>query len=226
MLFRSGHGELWWLVLEEVVCRSYSVTVQMAGAVRTLPCATAAEKVGSYDSIYWWLRGLPEGQSRQVVRELAAGAGVDIAALCRDLIMTWDEIRSLAADPLVTIGAHTVRHVAVAKLAPDAVRAEIADSMARVAAEIGQSCNHFSFPYGCAKSATARDFEIAAEVGCRTAVTTRKGMINGGHRAALTGLPRVSLNGEYQHGRYIEVLLTGAPFAFWNFFCCERLANP
>ncbi len=200
--------------------------VQMAGAVRTLPCATAAEKASSYDTIYWWLRRLPEERSRQVVRDLAAGAGVDIAGLCRDLIMTWDEIRSLAADPLVTIGAHTVRHMAVAMLAPDAARAEIADSIARIEAEIGRPCRHFSFPYGCARSATPRDFKIAADIGCRTAVTTRKGLINGGHRDALTSLPRVSLNGEYQHGRYVEVLLTGAPFAFWNLFSRESLTSP
>jgi hypothetical protein len=28
-----------------------------------------------------------------------------------------------------------------------------------------------------------------------------------------TALPRVSLNGDYQHPRYIKVFLSGAPFA-------------
>ena len=30
--------------------------------------------------------------------------------------MTWDELAALAADPLVTIGAHTVNHVMLAKV--------------------------------------------------------------------------------------------------------------
>jgi peptidoglycan/xylan/chitin deacetylase (PgdA/CDA1 family) len=216
--FPDGNGELWWLVLEDVVRVSPAVIVQMSGVVRTFSCRTTAEKQAAYDTIYWWLRGLPEDRGRQVIRELASGAGIDIAAQCRDLIMNWDELRGLAADPLVTIGAHTQRHFAIARLSPAEARAEIASSVARVEAELGRPCNHFSFPYGDESSATARDFEIAAGLGLKSAVTTRKGLIHGRSYDCLTGLPRVSLNGEYQHGRYVEVLLTGAPFAFWNMF--------
>ena len=214
--FPDGDGELWWLVLEQVVRQSQNVIVQMQGAVHTLPCVTVAEKKATFDTIYWWLRGLPEARARQVVRDLAAGAGVDIAGVCRNLIMSWDEIRRLAADPLVTIGAHTRRHFAVAKLPLAEAREEIAGSMARVSAEIGRPCRHFSFPYGDESSAAVRDFDLAAELGAVTAVTTRKGLIHCGRDTFLTALPRVSLNGDYQHGRYVEVLLTGAPFAFWN----------
>jgi peptidoglycan/xylan/chitin deacetylase (PgdA/CDA1 family) len=216
--FPDGRGELWWLALEEVVRRSPAVIVQMGGAVRTFRCATPAEKQVSYDTIYWWLRNLPEERSRQVIRDLSRGAGVDIAAICRDLIMTWDEIRQLAADPLVTIGAHTRRHLALAKLPAAEARAEIAESVARIELEIGRPCRHFSYPYGDETSATPRDYQIAADLGLSTAVTTCKGLIHAGSTQDLTCLSRVSLNGEYQHGRYVEVLLTGAPFAFWNFF--------
>jgi peptidoglycan/xylan/chitin deacetylase (PgdA/CDA1 family) len=224
--FPDGRGELWWLVLEEVVRTSPVVIVQMSGVVRTFSCKTTAEKLVAYEAIYWWLRGLPEDRVRQVIRELASGAGIDIAAQCRDLIMSWDELRGLAADPLVTIGAHTQRHFAIAKLSPAEARAEIASSVARIEAEIGCPCNHFSFPYGDESSATARDFDIAAGLGLKSAVTTRKGLIHGRSRDHLTGLPRVSLNGEYQHGRYVEVLLTGAPFAFWNLFRRGQQAVP
>jgi peptidoglycan/xylan/chitin deacetylase (PgdA/CDA1 family) len=216
--FPEGRGELWWLVLEQIILRSPSVIVQMGGTVRTFSCATTAERHAAYDAIYWWLRALPEDRARQVIRELAAGANVDIATLCRDLIMSWDEIRHLAADPLVTIGAHTQRHFAVARLTASDARAEIAGSVARVEAELGRRCHHFSFPYGDEASAAERDFEIAASLGLASAVTTRKGVIQGGGRDTLTGLPRVSLNGDYQQGRYVDVLLTGAPFAFWNMF--------
>ena len=48
---------------------------------------------------------------RAIVRDLAARYQVDIAAFCKDLCMSWQEITALAADPLVTIGAHTVNHL-------------------------------------------------------------------------------------------------------------------
>ena len=44
------------------------------------------------------------------MRDLAARYQVDIAAFCDDLCMSWQELAQLAADPLVTIGAHTVNH--------------------------------------------------------------------------------------------------------------------
>lgn len=216
--FPDGRGELWWLVLEQVVRKSPAVIVQMAGQLRSFACATNSEKQKTYDAIYWWLRGLPEDRARQVVRELAGGAGVDIEAICRYLIMTWDEIRELASDPLVTIGAHTKRHFAVAKLKPSEARAEVSESVARIECELNRPCRHFSFPYGDEASASDRDFEIVAGLGLASGVTTRKGLIRGAGRDKLMGLPRVSLNGDYQNRRYVEVLLTGAPFAFWNTF--------
>ena len=214
----DGCGELWWLVLEEVVRRSPTVIVQMSGSVRRFDCGTDARRQAAFDAIYWWLRGLPEDRMRQVVRELAAGANVDIAALCKRLIMTWDELRGLASDPLVTIGAHSRRHYALAKLGAEEARAEIVDSVARIEAELGRRCRHFSFPYGDETSAAPREFALAAELGLKTAVTTRKGLIRGCGHDVMTGLPRVSLNGEYQHRRYVEVLLTGTPFMFLNMF--------
>jgi peptidoglycan/xylan/chitin deacetylase (PgdA/CDA1 family) len=82
--------------------------------------------------------------------------------------------------------------------------------------QLGRECRHFSFPYGDAGSAGPRDFEIARELGLKTAVTTQKGLIHAKHGKSLTSLPRLSLNGDFQHPRYVKVMLSGAPFAIYN----------
>ncbi|MEA2992706.1 MAG: hypothetical protein QOD40_1626, partial [Alphaproteobacteria bacterium] len=67
-------------------------------------------------------------------------------------------------------------------------------------------------------SAGPREFRLAAELGFKTAVTTRPGVIFSQHQRHLTALPRISLNGEYQRMRYVRVLMSGAATAMWNGF--------
>ena len=104
----------------------------------------------------------------------------------------------------------------VAKLTLSEAREEIAQILERIERELGVPCRHLSYPYGDERSAGQREFELASELGIRTGVTTRKGLIQRRHASALTALPRVSLNGDYQHPRYVKVFVNGAPFAFAN----------
>ncbi len=216
-------GDLWWLTLEAVIRAATSVAVTQGGKVRHFATGSTAEKETAYYDIYWWLRRLPEIESRAIVAGLAAQHGIDGVKLANECLMTWDELRDLSREPLVTIGAHTCSHFALAKLSDDDARREIVDSVARLEQELGKPCRHFSYPYGDATSAGPRDFALAADLGLTTAVTTEKGLIHAHHRAALTALPRVSLNGDYQDSRYLKVLLSGAPFAFRD--VVKRLAG-
>jgi hypothetical protein len=60
--------------------------------------------------------------------------------------------------------------------------------MWRIERELGRPCRHLSYPYGDESSAGAREFELARELGARTGVTTRKGLIQRRHVAAMTAL--------------------------------------
>jgi peptidoglycan/xylan/chitin deacetylase (PgdA/CDA1 family) len=211
--YADGKGDLWWLVLEAAVMRLAEVRVVMEGSARVLPAGSLGEKTKAFYEVYWWLRALPEREARAVVARLAGEAGFSPASLCRDMIMDWNELRELAKDPLVTIGAHTCSHYALAKLGADEARREIATSIARIEAELGRLCRHFSYPYGDEGSAGEREFALARELGMATAVTTRKGLVHARHASRLTALPRVSLNGDYQDERFVKVLLSGMPFA-------------
>jgi peptidoglycan/xylan/chitin deacetylase (PgdA/CDA1 family) len=132
--------------------------------------------------------------------------------------MTWDEVAELAADPLVTIGAHTVNHVMLKKVSESVVRSELQMSRAVIEAALGLKPDHFAYPVGDRTTAGPREFQIAAEVGYKTAVTMRAGVLFSAHRDHLMALPRLSLNGDYQQMRFVRVLLSGAATAFWNGF--------
>lgn len=211
--FPDGEADLWWLTLEEVVRTASSITARLGESEMTLSCVTLAEKERAYHKLYWAFRNLPERQARAVIADLAQTHAVDGAAIARNIVMTWEEVRALASDPLVTIGAHTQHHLALAQLSEDEARTEIALSIARLERELGRPCRHFSYPYGDAASAGEREFRLAREAGVLTAVTTRKGLLHARHVNQLTALPRLSLNGDYQDERFVKVLLSGVPFA-------------
>ncbi|MEO0730749.1 MAG: polysaccharide deacetylase family protein [Pseudomonadota bacterium] len=215
--FADGNANIWWLALEEAIARADEVSISLPRGERTFQTKSVAQKNQCFHDIYWALRDMPERKARALVRTLAERVTYDPRALARTLPMTWDEIRDLAADPLVTIGAHTIGHYALAKLDRADAHAEMKGSIERIEAELGQPCRHFSYPYGDSMSAGSREFEIAKEIGVATAVTTQKGIVSlaGGPRD-LQALERLSLNGDYQRRQYLSVLLSGLPFALRN----------
>jgi peptidoglycan/xylan/chitin deacetylase (PgdA/CDA1 family) len=161
---------------------------------------------------------MPEDRTRAMIRQLAGEYGVDSAALTRRECLSWSELKAIAAEPLVTIGAHTVNHYMLAKWPAEVVTFELERSRADIAGALGVEARHLAFPVGGPTEAGVREFEIARLLGFATAWTTRRGHLFAGHREHPTALPRVSLNGHYQDARYLDLFVSGAPFALSNGF--------
>lgn len=210
--FCDGNGLAWWLTLEKVLLETTAIAVPFSDGERVLPLTTVAEKYAALNAIYPWLRAMPDASVQCHVNRWARAAGIDPYAACKALVMDWNEARAAAKNPLITFGAHTMTHTSLAKCSEDEARWQIASSVEHVEHELGRDCRHFAYPYGDAGSAGPREFKIAQSLGIHTAVTTRKGLIAHDVRDQLTGLPRLSLNGDFQDARFLKVLLTGAPF--------------
>jgi peptidoglycan/xylan/chitin deacetylase (PgdA/CDA1 family) len=211
--FADGRGDLWWLALEQLLRKLDGIEVKIAGVLQRFQCDRPHGKTRAYRAIYGWLQKLKEVEARAVVADLCRAHELDVSGLCRELVMDWDELRELARDPLVTIGAHSRSHLSLGQLSLAESRFEIEQSIGRIGRELSRPCRHFSFPYGDDASAGAREFELANEAGIATAVTGRSGLLRAEHGLALTSLPRIALNGELQKPRYVKVLLSGVPFA-------------
>jgi peptidoglycan/xylan/chitin deacetylase (PgdA/CDA1 family) len=214
----DGRCALWWRGLEALIADSHRLSAEVEGTTIDLVTETDSQKQAAFERLYWPLRQMPQARQRAWIAGLCAAHGIDLHAMCRAEAMTWDQVREIAADPLCTIGAHTVHHYALAQLTTEEARAEIEGSRDRIADEIGKVPDLFAYPYGDADSSGPRDFALVAEAGFKAGLTTRKGLIHRAHRQHLTALPRVSLNGGYQKLRYVDVLLSGTAFALWNGF--------
>ena len=217
--FAEGCGKLWWIALERVIAAASAIEVPIDGAMTRLDTATPQAKRAAFGRMHDWLRSLPgETEMQDAISALCARHGVDEAGIARELCMSWDELRGFAADPLVTIGAHTISHCNLAKQSETIASFELATSRARIEEALQRQVAHLAYPYGDRIAAGPREFALAKSIGFRTAVTTRPGMLFPESADHLTALQRVSLNGNYQDARLLPVLTSGAATAVWNGF--------
>jgi peptidoglycan/xylan/chitin deacetylase (PgdA/CDA1 family) len=208
----DGVGEVWWQALEDIIAQQDAIAVTEGGENEYIPTATLAEKHAAFDALYAKMRAMPEPERVALIRDLAAKYDFDLEAHCRGLIMDWTELRTFAADQLCTIGAHTVHHYELAKLPAEQARSEIEQSVKVIEAQFGQRPIHLSYPIGGLSSANTREYQLAKDLGLRSAVTTIPGGLYRKHRDQLHALPRVSLNGNFQRRRYVDVFGTPAVF--------------
>ncbi|GJE15390.1 polysaccharide deacetylase family protein [Methylobacterium marchantiae] len=215
--FAQGRGRLWWIELERAIGRLDRIRLSQDGAPPLdLPAVTAPEKTEAFAALYRRLRGGPEERLLATIAGLCEDAGIAAGRVANELCLSWEELRHLAADPDLTIGAHTIAHPMLAKHGEERARHEIGEGRERIARAIGRPVRHLSYPIGDPSSAGAREFAIARELGFDTAVTTRPGHLFPGHAGHLHALPRVSVNGLHQSRAALGALLSGVPFLAWN----------
>jgi peptidoglycan/xylan/chitin deacetylase (PgdA/CDA1 family) len=214
--FADRSARLWWLELEEAIRILPQVAADLPDGGFSARSRTDAEKRLAFEQLYWRLRKQPEAILLSVISGLAAQAGIDPAALAERECLPWETLRSLSGAPDVTIGAHTLSHPRLTTHEAGFARHEIAESKARLQAELGIPIRHFAYPVGDPTSAGRREFGMAREAGFTSAVTTRPGHLFAGHAGHLHALPRVSLNGLHQSAEAVRALLSGLPFLLWN----------
>jgi peptidoglycan/xylan/chitin deacetylase (PgdA/CDA1 family) len=215
--FPDRRGNLWWAALESIVAANETIAITIDGTERRLSSRSLGEKYETYLKLRGWLAARKsEAEMLELVHAMAARYGVDMEAICATLCMTWDEVVELARDPLVTIGAHTVNHVLLRRESDTVVRSELKNSRTVLEGRLDRPVRHFAYPFGDAAAVGPREYAIAVEAGFETAVTTRPSVLTAEDRKQLTALPRITVSGEFQRERYLDVLFSGTATAIWN----------
>ena len=124
--------------------------------------------------------------------------------------MNWDEMRTIAAHPLATIGAHTVNHYNLKRLSEE--KALQRDGRCRRASSKSSSATRratWPIPMAMPRRSAAARWRLPSEAGFVSAVTTRHGVLRAEHANHLHALPRISVNGRYQRVGHIRTMLSG-----------------
>lgn len=197
----------WWEIAEEAVMAGRTINLPASAGSLTLNCATPQARKESARHLFRLLGSEIEEEDQQLLlHHLMAATPIEAD---RRRFMNWDELRTLARNPLITLGAHTVHHYNLKRLPRRQALAEMTDSAMIIERETDDRPHHFAFPYGHPQAVAEREVALAREAGFTTAVTTRHGVLLPRHRDHLHALPRISLNGRYQHTGYVRTMLSG-----------------
>jgi peptidoglycan/xylan/chitin deacetylase (PgdA/CDA1 family) len=209
-LSERTHG-MWWETLAELLGRQDHISFDFGGGVEDIELVGPMSKQGAFDRFAAYINQSDEAVAIGKIDDLARGHGIEPLEITRSLIMDAGELKTLAAHPLASLGAHTVSHRALSRLSEAEAAGEMSVSADYVAALTGERTTTIAYPYGTADTVSDREARLASELGFAVGLTTRPGTIMPAMSADMTMLPRLSLNGLYQKPRYASALASGIP---------------
>lgn len=163
----TGGG--WWDELELVVLdgepRQRHVTVELASGPLTLDVGTTTARTRAHAALHRRLRRRRAGEVRGVLTQLRAQIDAPSADRASHRFITEDELRSLAASPVMDIGGHGVAHQQLSALTADEQRDDIVGGRRALEAMVGAAVPHFAYPYGGRDSFDATSEQLVAEAG-------------------------------------------------------------
>lgn len=208
--FPDRSAVLWWYQLEDFLVENDYISLTNG---MHFQCGTKKQRVEAFMALRKVIIYLPEENFLSSLNELFENFRCDWQQKVFDLAISWEQLIKICADPLVTIGAHTKNHFALAGLSHNALIDEVVDSKLIIESRLPIHVKHFCYPFGSRAEAGDREFNVIKELGFDTAVTTRFGNIFPEHSDYLTSLPRVMLTERFSwsafHFRLIKQYLKG-----------------
>ena len=209
--FPDGNAILWWYILEDLILKETRIEFQLNGLEYQYSYDSLWQKEWAYQQIHELILNGPSNDLNQRIRQVFKNYDIDFLKKTSELALTWEQIREMSADPLVEIGAHTIKHHALSKLIDFDVQKEIEGSRDKIESEINQKVEHFSYPFGTRNEAGQREFRIAKKCGFKTSTTTSIANIFKEHKDLLEQLPRIPVNQKRDNGKinYLNLWLNG-----------------
>lgn len=205
----SAEHEYWWDDLERIVVGApvTSMNVEVdgqrhafdLGAVGDLH-APNPQRQAAYKALWQAMRLLDPVERRALLADLAQRHGMPSARRSSHRSMTREEIQTLAAEGVISFGAHSVNHPALSELSREEQRIEIETSREVCAELLGSTPSTFAYPFGDYSDVTV---DVVRDAGFAVAVTTDADVVRKG--ADRLRLPRLQV-GDWPARRLSAVL--------------------
>jgi peptidoglycan/xylan/chitin deacetylase (PgdA/CDA1 family) len=151
---------------------------------RVSEAAPPTLRAALFYQLWQHLQPMPTPAQQLVLQQLRVWAGLPTTTRPAYQSMSTSQLRELSANPLFTVGAHTVTHPALASHPAAVQEHELVAGRQAVCETIGQPVELLAYPYGNYSNETAT---IAAQLGFKAAFTTDARLITAGIEAHKLG---------------------------------------
>ena len=183
---------IWWYEQEHIVRQLSQLSFRWRGTIYDWELETSQQKDTACEGLNLLFKNLPLPEQQELMTLIRGQCDEQFSY--EGLGLSWDELRQLDANPLITIGAHTINHPNLRLCSQDELLAELDGSRRVLEKELGHAVPHAAYPFGTAEQAGPREFRAAKDLGFQSVCTTRLGHIHPEHRDHLTALPRVCID--------------------------------
>jgi peptidoglycan/xylan/chitin deacetylase (PgdA/CDA1 family) len=118
-----------------------------------------------YQELCTLIRPLPTNTRQQIMRDIIAWAGSTATGRAENLALTHAELKQLASNNLVEIGAHTTTHPVLSAISKTEQQTEIQQSKEILERLLGKPVTSFAYPYGTKADYTSETVEIVRSSG-------------------------------------------------------------
>ena len=174
--------EFWWHRLEAILLQEcdfparFKLDDELHG--RVWSTETFEQRKMLYASLNLLMQRISPERQEDWMDQLGKWAGARVAGKSIHRSMTEEEIRSLAASPWATIGAHTVTHSALSALAGEQQRREIFTSKKELEDLTGSEITTFSYPFGRKQDYNQTSVRLCREAGFTKVASNFPGQVH------------------------------------------------
>jgi peptidoglycan/xylan/chitin deacetylase (PgdA/CDA1 family) len=205
--FPNGAALLWWYLFEEHAKSSNQLVLNTSLGILEFYWKDINDAFMQFGKVSEAIKAIPAKELQSVLCQSFGLSDSEITEQSKEVALSWDEIKVLSNEPLITIGAHTMNHLSMTQQSDSTVIKEMKTSKLEIEAHIGQQVKHFAYPYGSEFDVSKRDIAIATSLGFKTSVLNQAGNIfkqNKKNKQALARMPLGNVTDSERMSNYLN----------------------
>jgi peptidoglycan/xylan/chitin deacetylase (PgdA/CDA1 family)/glycosyltransferase involved in cell wall biosynthesis len=161
---------LWFDQVDKWFKETTVPSLRLSNIDSELSLKSPAERSRAVAQVRAMLKGIGGQELVEALAELRSRLGISSPGgqPADRSILSWDELRGMAASELITIGAHTVTHPILTHLNREEIRWEIEESRRKITQELNRPVRFFAYPDGAYNSTAQSVVREAGLVACAT----------------------------------------------------------